>query len=809
MTETHKHFEHPNKRVNLCSIAYTTMQKLLSLLLFTCLLGVSSNTFSQAVFWSDTFDAPAGGANNNNAAAGWELNTDGFGGNQFYINNSNTNCQGAAMLHISCEGGFCTIPFLGLNGPFDAIYNASTDASQRSAISPSISTIGQSNIELRFFWVSNGEPGADFGSLSLSADDGATWQDNIAIFEGTDFCQEAVFPLGPEYNNVAGFRIKFNWVNDANNVGSDFALCVDDIRLIGNNNPAPTISITSIPAGPFCPNTPIDIDFIVSENFGGANMFTAQMSDATGSFASPVEIGTFNGSVSGTINAIIPPGTPVGANYLIRIISSDPGSISAAFEIPIEIADGPTASIDNSSGTTACPGSGTTLLYSGSEGNLQWSSSTDGINFSPVAGEINVVFNTPPINEVTFYQVTITNDCGTSTSEPWEVEITDEVEIPLLLTPNTTNLCNGPVTVSVTGTFVGLEWSDGQTGNSILVDTPGSISVIGQDPTGCPAASEEIDFIETEPPPLTTIPISPVTLCGANATITASAGFAEYQWSNGQAGNVAVVNAPGIITVTGTDNEGCVVTSSPIDIIIGTSVIIPVEPSVAAICDGIPAVITAGEGFTNYTWSNGATGQEIMVSSTGFYSVTADDNNGCPGSSPLVEVIESQFPIPDFSYVQNDGGYTINFNNLSQNAVDVEWTFDSIGTSPLFEPSFTFPDFGPYTISLIIENPCGRDTIEKLIVVTPVGINDLNYSNSFLISPNPSKDFLFIRSRFDHTESGLIRIHDLTGRTILTQNVQLQKDFNLKLDISSLTNGTYIIDIVTNKKIVSNRFVKN
>lgn len=780
------------------------MQKLLTLLLFSCLLGISSNTFSQSVFWSDTFDAPAGGANNNNAGAGWALNIGGFGGNQFYINNSNTNCQGAAMLHISCSDIVCQI----LGGPTDAIYNA-TNASERYAISPAISTIGQSNMELRFFWVSNGEVGDDFGSIAFSLDGGDNWGDEVQVFEGVNTCQEAIIPIDPIYNNVNDFRIRFTWVNSANNIGTDYPLCIDDMRIFADDSPTPTVTITSLPAGPFCPNATIDIPFTVSEDFNPGNVFTAQISNAAGSFATPANIGTLNGITSGTINATIPPGTPVGANYLIRITSSNPNSISAPFVIPIEIADGPTASIDNSSGTTACPGSGTTLLYGGSEGTLQWSSSTDGATFTPVAGATNIVFNTPPINEVTFYQVTVTNDCGTSTSEPWEVEITDEVEIPLLLTPNTTNLCNGPVTVSVTGTFVGLEWSDGQTGNSILVDTPGPISVTGQDPTGCPASSEEIDFIETEPPPLTTIPISPVTLCGDNASITASAGFAEYQWSNGQTGNTVVVNAPGIITVTGTDNEGCVVTSSPIDIIIGTSVTIPVEPSVAAICDGIPAVITAGDGFTDYTWSNGATGQEIMVSSTGFYSVTADDNNGCPGSSPLVEVIESQFPIPNFSYVQNDGGYTINFNNLSQNAVDVEWTFDSIGTSPLFEPSFTFPDFGPYTITLIIENPCGTDTIVKLIVVTPVGINDLNDSNSFSISPNPSSDYLFIRSKFDNTESGFIRIHDLTGRTILTEKVKLQKDFKYKLDILNLTSGTYIIDIVTNKRIVSGRFVKN
>src|SRR5690606_7089276 len=51
--------------------------------------------------------------------------------------------------------------------------------------------------------------------------------------------------------------------------------------------------------------------------------FTAELSDANGSFAAPVAIGTANGSTSGTINASIPSNTPTGAGYRIRVVSSD------------------------------------------------------------------------------------------------------------------------------------------------------------------------------------------------------------------------------------------------------------------------------------------------------------------------------------------------------------------------------------------------------------------------------------------------------------------------------------------------------
>ncbi|MEX0635601.1 MAG: T9SS type A sorting domain-containing protein, partial [Ferruginibacter sp.] len=403
----------------------------------------------------------------------------------------------------------------------------------------------------------------------------------------------------------------------------------------------------------------------------------------------------------------------------------------------------------------------------------------------------------------------VTNDCGTATSATWTVELSDEVEIPLTQTPNTNNLCNGPITISVNGAFNGLEWSSGQTNtNAIVVTEPGDYSVVGQDPTGCPASSVVISIIETVPPPLTTIPVSPLTLCGASATITASAGFAVYAWSNGQMGNTATVTNPGIITVTATTNDGCIVQSAPIDIITGSSVSIPVEPSIAAICDGIPAEITAGDGFTNYTWSNGSTGQVTTVSSTGFYSVTAEDGNGCPGSSPLVEVIESQFPIANFSYEQNEGGYTINFDNLSQNALDYEWTFDSVGTSPLNDPSLTFPDFGPYTISLIIENPCGRDTIDKLIVVAPVGIEDVQSIYGLSVFPNPASELIYIAGTVSKPGMASFSLLDVTGRVVLNKQYFIEQNFQQSIFINNLQKGMYIIDIVHNGSKKQSRYKK-
>ncbi|MBK9174990.1 MAG: T9SS type A sorting domain-containing protein [Flavobacteriales bacterium] len=82
----------------------------------------------------------------------------------------------------------------------------------------------------------------------------------------------------------------------------------------------------SISGSPFCEGAACLVPFTAADIFNAGNIFTAQLSDGTGSFDAPVEIGTLTGTTSGTINATIPLGTPLGTGYRIRVIASDPAT---------------------------------------------------------------------------------------------------------------------------------------------------------------------------------------------------------------------------------------------------------------------------------------------------------------------------------------------------------------------------------------------------------------------------------------------------------------------------------------------------
>ncbi|RYD98136.1 MAG: hypothetical protein EOP50_05190, partial [Sphingobacteriales bacterium] len=71
---------------------------------------------------------------------------------------------------------------------------------------------------------------------------------------------------------------------------------------------------TDLIASPLCRLATVPVSFTTTGTFGNGNIFTAQLSDATGSFASPVDIGTLGATGSGSISATLP-AAPGGSNY--------------------------------------------------------------------------------------------------------------------------------------------------------------------------------------------------------------------------------------------------------------------------------------------------------------------------------------------------------------------------------------------------------------------------------------------------------------------------------------------------------------
>lgn len=140
-------------------------------------------------------------------------------------------------------------------------------------------------------------------------------------------------------------------------------------------------SLTStIPLNSYCGGQ----TFIMSYNssgltFVGGNDFNVELSDATGSFATPTVIGTLtSAAASGTITCTIPPTTPTGTGYRLRTVSTNPAFTGANNGTDITINTPVYTSVDVtvSPGTGICTDSTATFTANYTGGgptpNFQW-----------------------------------------------------------------------------------------------------------------------------------------------------------------------------------------------------------------------------------------------------------------------------------------------------------------------------------------------------------------------------------------------------------------------------------------------------
>ena len=99
-----------------------------------------------------------------------------------------------------------------------------------------------------------------------------------------------------------------------------------------------------------CTGSTYLIPYTATGSYSAGNSFTAQLSDASGSFAAPVDIGTTGSVVSGSIGVFILSGTVPGVGYRIRVVSSMPVVTGTDNGADIHIAAPPAVTITASAG---------------------------------------------------------------------------------------------------------------------------------------------------------------------------------------------------------------------------------------------------------------------------------------------------------------------------------------------------------------------------------------------------------------------------------------------------------------------------
>jgi PKD repeat protein len=147
----------------------------------------------------------------------------------------------------------------------------------------------------------------------------------------------------------------------------------------------------------------------------------------------------------------------------------------------------------------------------------------------------------------------------------------------------------------------------------------------------------------------------------------------------------------------------------------------------------------------------------------------------------------------------NKGG-VIKFTNTSIDAATLNWDFgDSTLNTDTEHPIHQYTKPGTYTVTLTASNGNCISTAQKTIVVIMGTAVANNLNKQIIVSPNPTSDFLFIKTGKNHLENVLV--YNSEGKVVINSNEN-------KISLKDLSNGNYILKIILNEGVVDKKIIK-
>jgi len=601
-----------------------------------------------------------------------------------------------------------------------------------------------------------------------------------------------------------------------------------------NNNAVHScISTGTLPAS-LCANSSQSVSYTAQGSFTPGNIFTAQLSDATGSFASPVDIGSVTSTVSGSINATIPNNTPFGTGYRIRVISSDAGWSTSDNGTDISIYPTTlTASfvVTDRSRCSGVPDGSIVLTVSGGSGNYSYAwtgiigSGNPATTPYPDPGNVSTITGL----QCGYYNVTITdaNGCGTQTLSNIHVGWAFLPTVTAQVSNSSSCVNTGSILAYANGavgpyTFQ-LDGGTPQVSNSFTGLAAGSHVVTAIDARGC-SSSKNVTIGTTTAVSFTSYAFS-ASSCSNDGSIQIyrSGGVPPYTYSvDGSpfVGNSLFTGlAAGPHSVTIKDGAGCQDTKM-VTVGQGAALSVTASHSNSSACvnDGAIQVNVSG-GVAPYAYSlNGGSSQPgnlFTNLAAGNYTIAVTDNRGCTGGANAtinVNTISVTFYKADASNCAGTGSVQLFLTGGTG-----PYTYSLDGNDYQAGNVFTNLSPGIYTGYVKDSKTCVGQTVENAIIVGPEDCDNNSRSvkqgvgnNGFIASvdvyPNPTTaDFNLRFKGFNQNEKVRITVTDMMGRVVYGDEFNGRTQYRFG---KGMLTGLYNATIVQGRKKITIKLLK-
>ncbi len=403
---------------------------------------------------------------------------------------------------------------------------------------------------------------------------------------------------------------------------------------------AQQLEVTSLSKEQFCLKDSVYVTYTIASPASAGNIFEAQLSDANGSFTTPVPIGSLQGENSGTIPALIPSNIPPGSKYRIRVVAGNPALTGNDNGSDLDVKARPEFDI-TASAASVCKGSPVTLSANPSDVSflVTWNKSvSDGQPFIPAATED--------------YKVTVGNgNCSDADS----ITITVKPLPKIKASASATEVCAGE-SVTLTA-LLGLSidpytysWNKGVVDKKAFVPVATETYTVTAVSSGC--TNKDSIEVKVKPLPKIKASASATEVCaGESVTLTALLGLSidpyTYSWNKGVVDKKAFVPAA-TETYTVTATSGGCTNKDSIKITVKSLPAVTASASGKSVCTGKSVTLKGLVGISKdpYTlsWDKNVTDDKPFIpTTTEKYTVTVTVGNCFNKDTITVAVL----PLPD------------------------------------------------------------------------------------------------------------------------------------------------------------------
>lgn len=350
-----------------------------------------------------------------------------------------------------------------------------------------------------------------------------------------------------------------------------------------------------------------------------------------------------------------------------------------------------------------------------------------------------------------------------------------------------------------TGTYL---WSTTSTASSITVSTSGTYVVTYTDPGGCTAVDSQTVAINTTPDIIITTPDS--TVCaGQTITLTVGGTLAggSIMWSTAATGTSINVTSGTTYSVT-VNNAGCTDTDN-ITVTFNALPTVNISGLLES-CANVPITLTAtGSTTGTYTWSSGENTASIVPGSSGSYTVTFTDANGCTDTD--VETI-TYHPVPNASFtasatsplVPSSLPAEVDFTSTSTIAspgtiVGYSWTVNDTlsGTTSTLSHDFTYYGNNVITLYVVSDEGC-VDSVSMEFEISPM----LLIPNIFTPETTPGVNDNFAIQSLWYFSPASMKIFNRWGQLVHETDNYDQNLWDGKKDGSACAEGVYYFELI-------------